>query len=344
MNFKNILSKYGAYVAAVILFLALGYIYCSPQLKGKVLYAGDQQNFTGAVHESQVYHDVTGDYTFWNGAMFSGMPNYQIGGGYYSSSALLQPINSFIHRPQSPAWIIFLYFLCFFICLRCFDVDKWLSIAGAIAIGLSSYFLVIIGAGHLTKTMTIAATAVVLGGFNLIFSKKKYILGAILTMVFVAGGATKHPQMFYYYFMLIALMWVVQLIFHIKEKKGRDMIIGTAVFVVAVGLGLGANSADVFANAEYTRETMRGGHSDLVKTSGSQESSEKGLDIEYATQWSYGIDESLSFIIPGAMGGASSMNVGRDSDLYKTLVSKGASPSDAAIFCESAPMYWGEQS
>ncbi|MBQ2502084.1 MAG: hypothetical protein II524_06450, partial [Bacteroidales bacterium] len=143
MNFKNILSKYGAYVAAVILFLALGYIYCSPQLKGKVLYAGDQQNFTGAVHESQVYHDVTGDYTFWNGAMFSGMPNYQIGGGYYSSSALLQPINSFIHRPQSPAWIIFLYFLCFFICLRCFDVDKWLSIAGAIAIGLSSYFLVI---------------------------------------------------------------------------------------------------------------------------------------------------------------------------------------------------------
>ena len=192
-------------MAAVILFLALGYIYCSPQLKGKVLYAGDQQNFTGAVHESQVYHDVTGDYTFWNGAMFSGMPNYQIGGGYYSSSALLQPINSFIHRPQSPAWIIFLYFLCFFICLRCFDVDKWLSIAGAIAIGLSSYFLVIIGAGHLTKTMTIAATAVVLGGFNLIFSKKKYILGAILTMVFVAGGATKHPQMFYYYFMLIAL-------------------------------------------------------------------------------------------------------------------------------------------
>ena len=331
-------------MAAVIIFLALGYIYCSPQLKGKVLYAGDQQNFTGAVHESQVYHDVTGDYTFWNGAMFSGMPNYQIGGGYYSSSALLQPINSFIHRPQSPAWIIFLYFLCFFICLRCFDVDKWLSIAGAIAIGLSSYFLVIIGAGHLTKTMTIAATAVVLGGFNLIFSKKKYILGAILTMVFVAGGATKHPQMFYYYFMLIGLMWVVQLIFHLKEKKGRDMIIGTAIFVVAVGLGLGANSADVFANAEYTRETMRGGHSDLVKTSGGQESSEKGLDIEYATQWSYGIDESLSFIIPGAMGGASSMNVGRDSDLYKTLVSKGASPSDAAIFCESAPMYWGEQS
>ena len=344
MNFKGILNKYGAYVAAVLIFLALGYIYCSPQLKGKVLYAGDQQNFTGAVHESLVYHDVTGDYTFWNGAMFSGMPNYQIGGGHYASETVFGPIDSLLHKPGSPAWIIFMYFLCFFICLRCFDVDKWLSIVGAIAIGLSSYFLVIIGAGHITKTWTIADTAVVLGAFNLIFSKKKYLLGAVLTMIFVAAGSTKHPQMFYYYFMLMAVMWVVQLIFHIKEKTWRDMLIGTAVFVAAVGLGLGANCANVFANAEYTRETMRGGHSDIVKEGETVDASaEKGLDLEYATQWSYGIDESLSFLIPGAMGGASSVNVGKDSDLYKTMVAKGVSSSNAAAFCEAVPMYWGDQ-
>ena len=344
MNFKGILNKYGAYAAAVIIFLALGYIYCSPQLKGKVLYAGDQQNFMGAVHESNVYHDVTGDYTFWNGAMFSGMPNYQIGGGHYASETIFGPINGILNRPDSPAWIIFMYFLCFFICLRCFDVDRWLSIAGAIAMGLSSYFLVIIGAGHITKTWTIADTAVVLGAFNLIFSKKKYLLGAVLTMFFVAAGSTKHPQMFYYYFMLMAVMWVVQLFFHIKEKTWRDMFIGTAVFVVAVGLGLGANCANVFANAEYTRETMRGGHSDIVREGEAVEaSSESGLNLEYATQWSYGIDESLSFLIPGAMGGASSVNVGKDSDLYKTMVAKGVSSSNAAAFCETVPMYWGDQ-
>ena len=342
MNFKGILNKYGAYAAAVIIFLALGYIYCSPQLKGKVLYAGDQQNFIGAVHESQVYHDVTGDYTFWNGAMFSGMPNYQIGGGYYTSYTLLKPVTALVRRPDSPAWIIFLYFLCFFICLRCFDVDKWLSIVGAIAIGLSSYFLIIIGAGHLTKTMTIACTAVVLGAFNLIFSKKKYLLGAVLTAIFVAGGATQHPQMFYYYFMLMGVMWVAQLISHIKEKKGLDMVIGTAVFVLAVGLGIGANSADVFANAEYTRETMRGGHSDLVRNAQEEESA-KGLDLDYATQWSYGIDESLSFLIPGAMGGASTMNVGNNSPLYKNLTAKGVSSATAAAYCKTAPMYWGDQ-
>lgn len=344
MNFKCILNKYGAYLAAVIIFLALGYIYCSPQLKGKVLYAGDQQNFSGAVHESQVYHKTTGDYTFWNGAMFSGMPNYQIGGGEYASGPVFSPVLSFLHKPGNPAWIIFMYFLCFFICLRCFDVDKWLSIVGAIAIGLSSYFLVIIGAGHITKTWTIADTAVVLGAFNLIFSKKKYLLGAVLTMIFVAAGSTMHPQMFYYYFMLMALMWVVQLVFHIKEKKVRDLLIGTAVFAVAVGIGLGANCAGVFANAEYTKETMRGGHSDLIREAEVEESSsETGLDLGYATQWSYGIDESLSFLVPGFMGGASSVNVGKNSDLYRTMVAKGVSSSSAASFCEAVPMYWGNQ-
>lgn len=345
MNFKGILNKYGAYAAAVIIFLAIGYIYCSPQLKGKVLHAGDQQNFFGAVHESLVYHEAFGDYTFWNGAMFSGMPNYQIGGGHYASETVFGPVNNFLHKGNgNPAWIVFMYFLCFFICLRCFDVDKWLSIVGALAIGLSSYFLIIIGAGHLTKAWTIADTAVVLGAFNLIFSKKKYVLGAVLTMLFVAAGATKHPQMFYYYGMLMGLMWVVQLVFHIKEKNVRDLLIGTAVFAVAIGVGMGANSADVFANAEYTRETMRGGHSDIVHEEEAVESTaKKGLDLDYATQWSYGIDESLSFLVPGVMGGASTVRLGRDSDLYKVMVAKGVASSQAAAFCESTPMYWGKQ-
>ena len=331
-------------MAAIIVFLAIAYIYCSPQLGGKVLFAGDQQTYLGAVHESWVYHYNTGDYTFWNGSMFSGMPNYQIGGGHYTSSTLLQPLNNFIYKIGNPAWIIFMYLLCFFICLRCFDVDKWLSIVGAIAMALSSYFIIIISAGHLTKTITIACTAVVLGAFNLIFSKKEYLLGAVLTMVFVAGGATRHPQMFYYFFMLIGLLWVVQLISHLKEKRWKDMLVGTVIFSLAVGVGLGANSADVFANAEYTRETMRGGHSDLVREKTSEEVSPSGgLNMTYATEYSYGIDESLSFLIPNAKGGASKMKLGKKSHLYKTLTSNGIPASFAADFCKEAPMYWGKQ-
>ena len=343
MKFKGILKEYGAYALAVIIFLAIGYIYCLPQLKGEVLYAEDQQHFSGAVHESRVYHAETGDYTFWNSSMFSGMPNYQIGGGHYTSETLLRPINKFIQGYNSPAWIIFVYLLCFFICLRCFNVNKWLSIVGAIAIGLSSYFLVVIGAGHLTKPVTIAATAVVLGGFNLIFSEKKYLLGAILTMVFVAAGATKHPQMFYYYFMLMALMWVVQLIYHLREKRWRDLLIGTAVFALSVGVGLGTNCADVFANSEYVSETMRGGHSDLVDGSSSEESSSNGLDLNYATSFSYGIDETLSFLIPGVKGGTSSMDVGSNSKFYKAMIASGMTSSVSVENSKRAPMYWGEQ-
>lgn len=343
IDFKGIVKKYGAFVVAVVLFLALGYIYCSPQLKGKVLYAEDQQHFSGAVHESEVYHHQTGDFTFWNSAMFSGMPNYQIGGGHYTSETLLRPINELVEGYSNPAWIIFVYFLCFFICLLCFKVDKWLSIVGAIAIGLSSYFLVVIGAGHLTKPVTIASTAVVLGGFNLIFSEKKYLLGAILTTVFVAAGVTKHPQMFYYFFMLIGLMWLVQLIFHLKEKRWKDLLIGTAVFAVAVGVGLGANCANVFANSEYISETMRGGHSDLVSESASEEASDSGLDLQYATAFSYGIDESLSFLIPGVKGGANSVDVGRKSPFYKSLIASGVPASSAVESSKKAPMYWGGQ-
>ena len=343
ISLKGIVREYGAYVVAVIVFLALGYIYCSPQLKGKVLYAEDQQHFSGAVHESEVYHNTTGDYTFWNSAMFSGMPNYQIGGGHYTSETLLRPINKLVEGYNSPAWIIFVYFLCFFICLLCFKVDKWLSLVGAIAIGLSSYFLVVIGAGHLTKPVTIAATAVVLGGFNLIFSEKKYLLGAILTTVFVAAGATKHPQMFYYFFMLIGLMWVVQFIYHLKEKRWKDLLIGTAVFAVAVGVGLGANCANVFANSEYVGETMRGGHSDLVTESASEGVSDNGLNLKYATSFSYGIDESLSFLIPGAKGGANYIDVGVNSPFYKALIASGVTASSAFENVKKAPMYWGKQ-
>ena len=344
MSLKSIVVKIGPYAAAVILFLALGYIYCSPQLGGKVLFAGDQQSFSGAVHESVVYNNQTGDFTFWNGSMYSGMPNYQIGGGYYKAYTLLRPVNNFVQKKGNTAWMVFMYFFCFFICLLCFDVDKWLSIVGAIAIGLSSYFLVIIAAGHFTKAVTIAAIAVVLGAFNLIFSKKKYLLGAVLTMLFVAAGATKHPQMFYYYFMLIGLLWVVQLIFHLKEKRWKDMLVGTVIFALAVGVGLGANCADVFANAEYTRETMRGGQSDLVKEGAAAKASpSNGLDMTYATEYSYGIDESLSFLIPNAKGGASKMRLGKNSHLYKTLTSNGIPASFAADFCKEAPMYWGKQ-
>lgn len=342
MNFKELTKKYGAYAAAAAIFILAAVIYCSPVLSGKVLYAGDTQNYIGASHETVQYHQQTGDYTFWNSAMFSGMPVYQIGGSAYTSDTLLYPFSRTLsHRDQSIR-IIILYLLCFYVMMRCFGVNRWISIAGSFAVTLSSYFLLIIPAGHMTKVSTIAFYGVILGAFNLIISRK-YIPGVILSTIFVTMAFKPHPQMFYYFTMLLGVLWTAQGVVHIKEKRYKDFAIATAALAFSFAIGIGCNSANLFATSEYARETMRGGHSDLVSESAPEAAATKGLDIEYATQWSYGIDETMSLLIPGFKGGANSIDVGTKSKLYKELTSNGVPAKSARDFCENAPMYWGEQ-
>ena len=219
MKIRSFFQQYGAYLVAAVVFIAASIIYCYPETQGKVVMAGDGTSAQAAVQESVEYTRETGDHSWWNGAMFSGMPNYQIGGGQYKADKLLSPLRKVLHRGHShPIWIFLLYFFCFFILMRAFDVDKWLSIVGAIAIALSSYFILIIGAGHNSKTSTIALMSVVLAGFHLIF-RKKYGLGFILAMVFTAAGFTAHPQMSYYIFMLIGLLWFAEL-WSISARNG----------------------------------------------------------------------------------------------------------------------------
>ena len=340
---KPFLKKYGADLAALILFLVLAFVYCKPVLSGKVLQSGDDVNALSAGRESARYTQETGDHSWWNNAMFSGMPNYQIGGGQYRADRLLAPVKGFLHRgPSHPAWILIFYFICFFILMRSFDVDKWLSIVGAVAIALSSYFIVIIAAGHGGKTIAISYISLVAAGFYLIF-RKRYVLGAVFVMLFTAMGFSIHPQMAYYLFMMIGLFFLAELWTHIREKRWKDLGIAVAVFLVALGIGLGTGCSNIFANQEYTRETMRGGHSDLVAADNPDTPAAKGLDLGYATQWSYGIDESLSFLIPGFKGGSSNYPLGERSHTWQTIKKMGMPVSTARSFCASVPLYWGEQ-
>lgn len=341
MKLSEFLSKYGAYLAAVFIFIFAAYAYCHEELSGKVLLSGDDVNALSAVHEAQTFDKSEGEYGFWNGSMFSGMPNYQIGGGHYRSSELTAPWINFLHRgPKHPAWILIFYFVCFFTLLRCFGVDRWISIAGAFAIALSSYFIVIIAAGHGGKTISISFITMVAAGFYLIF-RKKYGPGAIFTMLFTAAGFSVHPQMSYYLFLMIGLFFLAELWIHIREKRFKDLLRATGIFALSLAIGLGTGCSNIFANSEYASQTMRGGHSDLV--SSEDGGTKGGLDIEYATQWSYGIDETLSFLIPGVKGGASAYPLDRDSHLYRELVRHGVPSGSAANFCANAPMYWGDQ-
>ena len=340
---KNRIFKYLPYLAAVVIFAVVACVYCAPVFEGKEIYAGDNVHFKEAVHEAEVFHKETGDYTWWTGSMFSGMPNYQIGGGHYRTTDVLKPLYKVLrpsHNKRLPM-VFMLYFCCFFVLLRSVNVDKWLSIVGALAIGLSSYFYIIEPAGHHTKAWSIALMSVVIAGFIFIFRQKRYALGMSLTMLFTAVGFTPHPQMAYYEFMLIGVLFIAELWVHIKEKRFADLGKGIAAFAISVLIGMGSNCSNVFANSEYVKETMRGGHSDLVEDNSVDDP--KGLSLEYATAWSYGIDESLTFLIPGFMGNASNYDVGTDSRLYRDLTANGIPRGAASQICQSAQTYWGEQ-
>ncbi len=339
---KNLIQKYLPYVAALVLFAALSCIYCAPVFQGKELYAGDNVRFKELVHESVKYHEDTGEYTWWTGSMFAGMPNFQSGGGHYKSNDLMTPLLLLLHPSHNSRlpMVLMLYFCCFFVLFRSVGIDRWLAIVGALATGFSSYFFIIEPAGHHTKAWSIALMSVVIAGFFFTF-RKKYGLGVAVTMIFTAMGFSPHPQMAYYVFMLIGVLYIAELYIHIKEKRYRDLIISTAIFGASVLVGMGTGVSNIFANKEYVKETMRGGHSDL--TTDESTDSSKGLSLDYMTAWSYGIDESLTFLIPGYMGNASGYDVGTDSELYRELTSKGVSKAQARDFCKSAPTYWGEQ-
>lgn len=339
---KDFLRKYLPYIVAIVIFALLSCIYVSPVFQGKQIYAGDNMRYREAVNEVYQYHQDTGDYTWWTGSMFSGMPSYQIGGGHYKSNDLMKPLISLLHPSHNTRLplVLMLYFCCFFVLLRSVGVDKWLAIVGALATGFSSYFYIIEPAGHYTKAWSIPLMAVVAAGFFFIY-QKKYGLGVSLTMIFTAMGFSPHPQMAYYVFMFIGVLFLAQLYVHIKEKRYKDLIVATALFTASVLVGLGTGCSNVFANKEYVKETMRGGHSDLV--SDNEADAPKGLDLDYVTAWSYGIDESLTFLIPGYMGNASGYDVGTNSELFNQLTAKGVSKANAKEICEQAPTYWGEQ-
>ncbi len=336
---KDVFKKLLPYLVAVVIFIVLALVYVSPVLDGKVINAGDTKSWEGMYQECKEYNE-SGNYSWWTGSMFSGMPNYQIGGGKYPSPAV--KIN---FRAMAQLWfpitiaLILAYFLGYFILLRAFKVNEWLSIVGAIAIALSSYFIFIIPAGHNTKAQALAFLPVIIGGFYLIF-QKQYGWGIILTMVYTSFSVMLHPQMTYYIFMLIGMMAVAELYIHIREKRWKDLMVGIAAFVFAFGVGVGVQSIGYMINREYATETMRGGHSELAKEEDAINKT-SGLSLSYITQYSYGIGETATLLIPGARGYASAYNVGTDSKVYSAMVHNGMPKRQAAEYCKGMPTYWG---
>lgn len=330
------------YGIAIVIFLALTLVYASPILEGKVLLAGDVKSAEGMSREFREYKEKTSEISWWTGSMFCGMPTYHIGGPVFPGEGNYYTLRSITSLSLTGVLSFILsYFICFFILLRSFKINTWLSIVGAIAIALSSYFFIIIAAGHNTKAETIAFMAPVIAGFYLTF-QKKYLLGSIFTILYACLGMMRHPQMAYYICLLIGVLFVAEVYIHVKEKRYKDLAIASLLFCAALLVGIGTNYPRYSVNQEYVTETMRGGHSELVKESDGQNKTE-GLDLDYATAWSYGVGETFTMLVPGFMGNASGYDVGTNSEIYKSLVDHGVSRREAAQYVKHMPTYWGDQ-
>ena len=336
-------KKIAPYLVAIVVFIGFAVLYCSPLLEGKVLQAGDVANWKGAANEALEYKQQTGEHTAWTNSMFGGMPAYQIVGGGLPSGTIRGKLSDILHLgliDQNPIGLIFAYFCGFFIMLICFGVNPWLSLIGSLALGLSSYFMLIIPAGHITKAISLGFLGPIIGGFYAIM-RRKYWLGIPLVLLYGFLGITSHPQMSYYIALLIGVMACAELYIHIRDKQYKELGISLGVLILCLGLIIGTRWSWMDMNNSYLKQTMRGGHSELTKQA--EVAPAEGLDIKYATDWSYGKGETMTLLIPNWEGGASGYNVGKDSELCKAMRSKGVPKRDAEQFCEHAPTYRGEK-
>lgn len=344
MNKKIDWKKLLPYGIAIVVFLIIAMLYCAPALEGKILIQGDVNNWKGAAQEAHTFHNEHGTRTWWTNSMFSGMPTYQITGSLPTGEIrnTIEIISHFGFQDNLlPIGIIFAYFFGFFLMLRCFKINSWLSIIGGLAIGLSTYFMLIIPAGHITKAVGIGFLAPVIGGFYAIF-RKQYWLGAPLTILYGILSVNLHPQMTYYIFMFIGVMAFSELYIHITEKRWKDLGLSLGVLVISLLLVIGTKISWLEMNQSYLKETMRGGHSELTKEN-DDKSKPAGLDIDYATAWSYGISETMTLLIPNWEGGASGYNVGAESQLCETMKKNGVPKRSAEQFCQQVPTYHGEK-
>jgi len=288
------------YVVAIVIFIIISLVYLSPLLEGKKLKQDDIVRHKGASKEVMDFREQTGEEALWTNSMFSGMPAYQISVKYKGN--LVQYVDQIFKLGlPHPANLVFLYMIGFFILLIVLKVDPWLSIVGAIAFGFSSYFFIIIEAGHNSKAHAIGYMAPVLAGVILTY-RGKYLIGGIITLLFLALEIKAgHPQISYYLFLLLLIFGVVEFVDTLKSKNYKPFVKSTVIVVIAGLIAVLTNITSLWATYEYGKYTIRG----KSELSTNQENRTSGLDKDYATQWSYGVGETWSLLIPNVNGGSS---------------------------------------
>ena len=289
-------------VIAVFAIISFAYFFV-PITQGKILYQHDASAGVGAAQEMTEYQNRTGETTRWTNSIFGGMPTYQMSPSYQSTDGLSQVMNAYHLWLPDNMWFLFAYLLGFYILLRAFDFRQSLAALGSVMWAFSSYFLIIIAAGHLWKVMALAYLPTLIAGVVLAY-RGRYLSGFIVTALFTAFEIkANHVQMTYYYLFIILFMVIGYLVKSIREKQLAVFLKATGVLAAAALIGIAINLSSLYHTWQYQKESMRG-KSELVKKDAANQTS-SGLDRDYITQWSYGIDETLTLLVPDAKGGAS---------------------------------------
>jgi hypothetical protein len=332
MDYKKLLQSALPYVLSVILFAIISYTYFSPLMEGKDLPQMDNTHAIGMSKELVDFEKANpGEVALWTNSAFGGMPAYQIKGG--PPRNVFYYINNYLHfgLPYRTVSIVFLYMLGFYILLLSMKVDKWLSFGGALIFAFASYNLIIISAGHITKGYAIGMMAPVMAGIILLYSKK-YITGGIFTMVALGCEmAQNHVQITFYLGLLMIVFVVVKLIEAVLSKEYKSFILSSCILIAATILAVAPNTTNLWTTYEYGKESIRG-ETDLVKATQKKSS---GLDRDYALAWSYGKKETLTLLIPNAVGGETSA-LGNVKSAMEKVVPEYKDP------VSRQNQYWGE--
>lgn len=297
---KNLLPD----IIAIVVFAVISFVYFFPaDTEGRILYQHDASAGKGAGIESEQYMAKTGERTRWTNSIFCGMPTYQSAPSYNSSDTLNTVERIYHLWLPTYVWYVFISLLGFYILLRAFDFRQSLAALGSIIWAFSSYFFIIIAAGHIWKVWTLAYIPPTIAGIVFAY-RGKYLWGSIVTALFVALQIkANHVQMSYYFISVILAVWIAFLIEAAKKKTWKNFAKATTACIVGALLGIAINASSLYHTYEYSKETMRG-KSELKKANSANQTS-SGLERDYITAWSYGISETWTLLVPNVKGGAS---------------------------------------
>ena len=299
------MKKFLPDLIAILAFIVISFIYFFPAItEDRILFQHDTMAGAGAGQEAKEYYERTGERTRWTNALFGGMPTYQMSPSYDSTEPLTFVQKVYHLFLPNYVWLTFIMMLGFYILLRAFGIPAWLAGLGGIIWGFSSYFFILIAAGHIWKFITLAYIPPTIAGIVLAY-RKKYLLGGIITALFMAMQIlSNHVQMTYYF--LFVILFMVGAFFEDawRKKELPQFFKATGVLIVAGLIGVSINLSNLYHTYEYSKETMRG-KSELKYEGAAAKQTSSGLNRDYITQWSYGIGETFSLLVPNVKGGAS---------------------------------------